>query len=133
MIPQDLVRRARCEHKGVGRMRDAIRIRVPREGTQKNAWTNFRRRPVIPRIAGGEEGAADGVHAVVNHPQSLWISLWVSFRVFAQVTYRKGFFFDRSNFERSVFQLSHQGLSLIFPLSRSVCPRAGAIVHVTLP
>jgi hypothetical protein len=45
---------------------------------------------------------------VANHPQSLWISLWTSFRHLTQVTYRKGFFFDRSIFERRVFQLSHQ-------------------------
>jgi hypothetical protein len=57
---------------------------------------------------------------VVNHPQSLWITLWVSFRGFAQVAYHKGFFFDRSNFERSVFLMVHQGLSVIFPLSRRV-------------
>ena len=69
---------------------------------------------------------------VVNHPQSLWISLWVSFRVFAQVTYRKGFFFVRSNFERSVIRLMHQGLGVIFPVSTSVCAESGAIVHVTL-
>jgi hypothetical protein len=105
---------------------------MPREGPQKNARTNFHRRPAIARFVGVEEVAADRVRAVVNHPQSLWISLWVSFRVLAQVTYRKGFFFDRSNFERSVFHLLHQGLTLIFPLSRSVCPRAGAIVHMTL-
>ena len=35
-----------------------------------------------------------------NHPQSLWITLWASFRRKRQVTYRKGFFFFRSIFER---------------------------------
>ena len=52
---------------------------------------------------------------VANHPQSLWITLWASFRHLTQVTYRKGFFFDRSNFERSVFYALHQALTFTFP------------------
>ena len=55
---------------------------------------------------------------VANHPQSLWISLWTPFRHRLQVTYRKGFFFDRSNFERSVFELCDQILTKIFPIAR---------------
>jgi hypothetical protein len=39
-------------------------------------------------------------HFASNHPQSLWITLWASFRRKRQVTYRKGFFFFRSIFER---------------------------------
>ena len=39
-------------------------------------------------------------HFAANHPQSLWITLWASFPRKRQVTYRKGFFFFRSIFER---------------------------------
>jgi hypothetical protein len=42
----------------------------------------------------------DAPHFASNHPQSLWITLWASFRRKRQVTYRKGFFFFRSIFER---------------------------------
>jgi len=40
---------------------------------------------------------------VANHPQSLWITLWVVAKRELQVTHRKGFFFGRSKFERCVF------------------------------
>ena len=40
------------------------------------------------------------IMGVVNHPQSLWISLWRSFRGRRQVPLAKGFFFFCSNFER---------------------------------
>ena len=73
--------------------------------------------------------SVDRVTCVVNHPQSLWITLWVSFRGLAQVTYHKGFFFDRSNFERSVFILLRQQLSVIFPLSRRDFPNPGAMAR----
>jgi hypothetical protein len=56
---------------------------------------------------------------VANHPQSLWITLWTSFRHLTQVAYRKGFFFVRSNFERSEFYTMHQRLRVTFPLSRT--------------
>jgi hypothetical protein len=42
----------------------------------------------------------DKPHFASNHPQSLWITLWASFPRNRQVTYRKGFFFFRSIFER---------------------------------
>ena len=47
---------------------------------------------------------------VSNHPQSLWITLWTGFRDRFQVTYRKGFFFLRSNFERNGFSMMDQAL-----------------------
>lgn len=53
---------------------------------------------------------------VANHPQSLWITLWTAFRLESQVTYRKGLFFDRSNFERCVFYVMYQPLTVFFPL-----------------
>ena len=62
--------------------------------------------------------SGDCITDVVNHPQSLWISLWTSFRHLAQVTYHKGFFFDRSNFERSEFKLLYQRLRVFFTVSR---------------
>src|SRR6187402_2364140 len=55
---------------------------------------------------------------VANHPQSLWITLWTLFRGLLQVTYRKGFFFVRSNFERRAFSQSHQLLMKPFHSTR---------------
>jgi hypothetical protein len=52
---------------------------------------------------GKSEVRDDRVTNVSNHPQSLWISLWVPSQRVVQVTNRKGFFFLRSKFERSEF------------------------------
>jgi hypothetical protein len=48
-----------------------------------------------------ESGAA-------NHPQSLWISLWVFPGRLRQVALPKGFFFFRSFFERNEMPLKNQ-------------------------
>jgi hypothetical protein len=37
---------------------------------------------------------------VANHPQSLWITLWMASRGIRQVALPKDFFFDRPFFER---------------------------------
>jgi hypothetical protein len=52
-------------------------------------------------------------HFASNHPQSLWITLWSSFRRNLQVTYRKGFFFFRSIFERTAFYNGIIGLRVL--------------------
>src|SRR5258706_10982161 len=133
MIPQGLVRVAAREHKDVGNPLDAIRIAK-------------RLRPLIPcaNLAGGErhlenrfvrcpELAGHRCTNVANHPQSLWITLWTAFRVESQVTYRKGLFFDRSNFERCVFYITHQVLTVFFPIEANrvlgAAPRVGAMVR----
>jgi len=61
-----------------------------------------------------------------NHPQSLWISLWIVFGHPTQVTYRKGFFFGRSKNERC-------DLALIIMQLRIFCPlRQIAFATVTI-
>jgi hypothetical protein len=72
---------------------------------------------IDPFFVGGVEVSAVCLSDVANHPQSLWISLWAAFRHRLQVTYRKGFFFDRSNFERSVFGLFDQRVTMVFPIA----------------
>jgi hypothetical protein len=68
---------------------------------------------------------------VANHPQSLWISLWTAFRHPPQVAYRIGFFFVRSNFERSVFVMAHQSLTSLSPLE-GFSLRPNRLYHVLL-
>jgi len=51
-----------------------------------------------------------------NHPQSLWISLWIVFGHPTQVTYRKGFFFGRSKNERWDLLRIIMGLPIFYPL-----------------
>jgi hypothetical protein len=65
-------------------------------------------RPDERIFVGKSEACAIRRRDVANHPQRLWITLWRIFRTPTQVTYRKGIFFDRSNFERSVIQVSLQ-------------------------
>jgi hypothetical protein len=70
----------------------------------------FRRSPRVRFVVQTEvPGASDA--AVANHPQSLWITLWASFRGRSQVAYRKGFFLVCSSFERQVFSQGDQGLT----------------------
>ena len=67
-------------------------------------------------------------HFAANHPQSLWITLWASFRRKRQVTYRKGFFFFRSIFERWNLSCSIKGLWKLSLWDRfvTIVPAAGA-------
>jgi hypothetical protein len=54
------------------------------------------------------------------HPQDLWITLWASFGVGAQVAYRKGFFLLCLKFERFGFSLRFKHLLILSPVE----PRA---------
>ena len=57
---------------------------------------------------GHSELSFTNVTSVANHPQSLWITLWVSFRHHRQVAYPKGFFLVCSRFERYAISESYQ-------------------------
>jgi hypothetical protein len=72
--------------------------------------------PFPARDVGSREVSAKGDTGASNHPQSLWITLWVGSGRESQVAYRKGFFFGRSKFERSVFNDKNQCFTACFPL-----------------
>src|SRR5689334_2767551 len=97
-IPQAVVRAGPFRHKGVGSAGRGARIH-PGSAIQllKNA-----------ALVGEAEVSAKCDTGASNHPQSLWITLWASFRRQSQVAYRKGFFFGRSKFERSTFSVFNQ-------------------------
>ena len=130
MIPQGLVRAARDEHNRNGRKRATIRIRgLASSFLRVDACAPPRRAGFVGR----QEVSGVCVTNVSNHPQSLWISLWTGFRRALQVTYRKGFFFDRSNFERRVFHVSDQGVTGIFPLEEDARKITLRGMHVVGP
>src|SRR5258706_1606921 len=133
MIPQGLVRVAAREHKDVANPLEAIRIAKPLRPPIPCANLAGGERHLVNRFVRFPELAGHRCTNVANHPQSLWITLWTAFRVESQVTYRKGLFFDRSNFERCVFYVMHQVLTVFFPIQANrvlgAAPRVGVMAR----
>jgi hypothetical protein len=115
-IPQAVVQDAGIGHKGRGSALRCLEFRL--------LLLDFRR--ALAAGVGKREVSVKDATGAANHPQSLWISLWMVSGLESQVTYRKGFFFGRSKFER-------RNLARIIMRLPNFCPlRPNGISTVTI-